>query len=157
MLQKKILGESRVVEEKIKQFCEDWAASKPLEGTLNFAAALDNVKAFEGRLGKLKEEHGRIAKAREAMELPVVADDRLPPVEEEMKDLKVRTCVCVFVLVLVCLRASGRYIPVLCVRHSLTPDTGRVVGAVARVGRSGRAARDALGQRAAQEDPHCTR
>ena len=29
MLQKKILGESRVVEEKIKQFCEDWNASKP--------------------------------------------------------------------------------------------------------------------------------
>lgn len=88
LMQKKILGESRVVEDKIKQFCEDWNASKPLEGSLNFNAALENLKTYEVRMGKLKEEHVRIAKAREAMELPVATDDRLPPVEEEMKDLK---------------------------------------------------------------------
>src|SRR5262249_47044672 len=88
VLQMKIIAEGKLVEEKIKQFIEDWNTSKPLAGTNKFTDALETLTIFEGRVARLKEESGRIVKAKEALNLEISKDDQLKPIEEEMLDLK---------------------------------------------------------------------
>jgi dynein heavy chain 1 len=88
LLQKKILAEARSIDEKIKQFAEEWATARPISGSLNFTASLDTLKQFETRLLKLREDSQSVQKAKEALDLPAAPDTLLPPVEEELKDLK---------------------------------------------------------------------
>ncbi|EFA77050.1 cytoplasmic dynein heavy chain [Heterostelium album PN500] len=92
-LQAKILAESNSINDRIKEFVDNWTNSKPLQGSIKHSAALETIKIFEGRLVRLREENERLRKAKAALDLDSQGpsggeDDRLSPVEEEMQDLK---------------------------------------------------------------------
>ncbi|KAF2072162.1 hypothetical protein CYY_006521 [Polysphondylium violaceum] len=91
-LQAKILAESKSINERIKEFIDEWSNKKPLQGTIRHSDALESLKIFESRLIRLREESDRIKKAKAALELDQnlssTDDDRLAPIEEEMQDLK---------------------------------------------------------------------
>lgn len=89
-LQTKIFAEIKVVEDKIKELCDDWNTNKPIAGSIKHTTALEIVKVFETRINRLKEEYDRVRKAQQALDLDVKGgeDSRLGPIEEEMQDLK---------------------------------------------------------------------
>jgi dynein heavy chain 1 len=87
-LQMKVVAEGRLVEDRIKEFVDDWSTGKPLAGNTTHTSALETIRIFETRLNRIKEDESRLSKAREALNLAPQKDDKLQPVEEEMKDLK---------------------------------------------------------------------
>eukprot|EP01132_Coremiostelium_polycephalum_P002127 gene2127-2619_t len=91
-LQAKILQEAKSINDRIKEFADDWSNQKPLQGSIKHSAALEVLKIFEGRLLRLRDESDRIKKAKAALDLDQSVsssdEDRLSPVEEEMQDLK---------------------------------------------------------------------
>lgn len=88
LLQKKIMEEEKVVEQKIKNLASEWSSSKPISGTVKYTVALETLKIFEGRAGRLKGEYERVKKAKEALDLDHGAwEDLLKPIEEEISDL----------------------------------------------------------------------
>ncbi|KAM9964742.1 hypothetical protein ACTFIW_004524 [Dictyostelium discoideum] len=93
-LQAKILQESKSINDRIKDFIDEWTANKPLQGSIKHSTALETLKIFEGRLIRLREESDRLSKAKQALDLTDTTgssssdQDRLVPVEEEIQDLK---------------------------------------------------------------------
>lgn len=49
---------------------------------------MNAINIFEGRVNRLKEESDTVSRAKEALDLELVRDDRLEPVLEEIRDLK---------------------------------------------------------------------
>eukprot|EP01114_Cavostelium_apophysatum_P023031 TRINITY_DN854_c0_g1_i2.p1 TRINITY_DN854_c0_g1~~TRINITY_DN854_c0_g1_i2.p1 ORF type:complete len:4577 (-),score=1545.65 TRINITY_DN854_c0_g1_i2:38-13768(-) len=88
VLQRKIVEEEKIVDQKIKDLTAEWNTQKPLGGTMKYTAALDTLKIFEGRVGRLKGEYERVTKAKEALDLDRGArENDLKPIEEEIQDL----------------------------------------------------------------------
>jgi dynein heavy chain 1 len=91
-LQKKVLDEGKVIEERVKDLHNDWANKKPIGGNVEFATALDSLKIFEGRVGRLEEEINRVKMAKQALFLEDSGTDaavqQLTPVSREILDLK---------------------------------------------------------------------
>lgn len=87
-LQMKVAAEAKLLDERIRQFADDWAAQRPVSGDTRHSAALDTLRIFDGRLVRLKEEHTRIAAAKQALDLEPSGEDQLGAIEEEMRDLK---------------------------------------------------------------------
>ncbi|KAI9031438.1 dynein heavy chain [Hyaloraphidium curvatum] len=87
-LQSKIVAEDQVVEGKIKAILAEWEKTKPVKGDIKPGAATSSLTIFEGRVNRLKDEYQQLCKAKEALDLEGIMDDRLSPVLEELKDLK---------------------------------------------------------------------
>ncbi|EGC38132.1 cytoplasmic dynein heavy chain [Dictyostelium purpureum] len=90
-LQQKVLEESKLINERIKLFVDDWNTNKPVGGNVKHSVALESIKIYEGRLTRLREESDRLSKAKSALDLDSQGQsdqDRLVPVEEEIQDLK---------------------------------------------------------------------
>ncbi len=62
MLQMKVAAEGKILDDRIRQFSEDWARERPISGDTKCGQALETLKIFEGRLVRLKEEQERISK-----------------------------------------------------------------------------------------------
>ena len=55
---------------------------------MKYTAALETLKIFEGRVGRLKGEYERVHKAKEALDLQQgLVENQLAPIEEEIQDL----------------------------------------------------------------------
>lgn len=87
-LQLKILAEDKIVSNKIAEAVTEWEQNKPIQGDLSADAAMNAINVFEGKVNTLKEQSDLVAKAKEALDLEQVKDDRLSPVLEEVRDLK---------------------------------------------------------------------
>jgi len=77
----KVAAEGRHLEDRIKEFVDDWATGKPLAGNTTHTSALETLRIFETRIVRLKDDEVRIAKAREALNLAPIREERLQPVE----------------------------------------------------------------------------
>lgn len=62
LLQRKIIEEEKIIDQKIKDLASDWNQNKPLGGNIKYTTALDTLKMFEGRISKLKTEYERLIK-----------------------------------------------------------------------------------------------
>lgn len=87
-LQLKIVAEDKIVKNRIQEIVVEWEANKPIQGSLKAEAAMNAISIFEGRVNRLKEEYDGVSRAKEALDLELVRDDRLAPVLEEIRDLK---------------------------------------------------------------------
>lgn len=87
-LQLKIVAEDKIVQNRIEEIVADWEVNKPIQGSLKADAAMNAIGAFEVRVNRLKEEYDTVSRAKEALDLELVRDDRLGPVLEEISDLK---------------------------------------------------------------------
>jgi dynein heavy chain 1 len=87
-LQSKIVAEDSVIEGKIKAIVAEWEKTKPVTGDIKPAAATNSLTIYEGRLNRLKDEYLQLCKAKEALDLESVVDDRLTPIVDELRDLK---------------------------------------------------------------------
>ena len=88
MLQKKIVGEEDATASRIATYAKDWAEQKPLKGDVAPSSALDQLNIFDGRLTRLEDEMEEIRNAKVALQLDPPKDDSLPPLREELRDLK---------------------------------------------------------------------
>ncbi|KAK8843995.1 hypothetical protein IAR55_006788 [Kwoniella newhampshirensis] len=88
-LQLKIVAEDKVIDLRIQDFVTEWEASKPLQGSIKAETAINTLNVFDGRLSRLLEEYSLLRRAKEALDLEHTKDDRLQPVNEELRDLKV--------------------------------------------------------------------
>jgi dynein heavy chain 1 len=87
-LQKKILAEGRVIEEKIEKLQAEWNKEKPVSSA-KFSSALEILSIYAGRVQRLEEEVSRISKARSALDLDDPhEDEKLKPIGQEVQDLK---------------------------------------------------------------------
>lgn len=84
----KIVAEDQIVANKIGETVADWESNKPVQGSLKADAAMNSVNVFENRVQKLREDYDLVYRAKGALNLELVRDDRLEPVQEEIKDLK---------------------------------------------------------------------
>ena len=66
----------------------DNADFRPLQGGIKAESAINTLNVFEGRLTRLTEDYTLVCRAKEALNLEHTKDDRLEPVNEEMRDLK---------------------------------------------------------------------
>lgn len=87
-LQLKIVAEDKIVKNRIQEIVVEWEANKPVQGSLKADAAMIAIGIFEGRVNRLKEEYDGVSRAKEALDLELIPDDRLEPVLEEIHDLK---------------------------------------------------------------------
>ncbi|KAE8214295.1 hypothetical protein CF327_g2298 [Tilletia walkeri] len=86
--QQKIIAEDRIVSDKITAIVSEWEQQKPIQGTLKADAALSTLSNFEAQVQSLADQRDLVVKAKEAIDLDHVADERLDPIVEELKDLK---------------------------------------------------------------------
>ncbi|WVQ93134.1 hypothetical protein IAU59_000198 [Kwoniella sp. CBS 9459] len=87
-LQLKIVAEDKVIDGRIKDFVAEWESNKPLQGSIKAETAINTLNVFEGRLTRLTEEYSLVCRAKEALDLEHTKDDRLQPINEEVRDLK---------------------------------------------------------------------
>lgn len=87
-LQQKIVAEDSSLEQKIKETTTEWEKTKPVQGDIKPDTAVNKLNIFEGRLERLKESYDQITRAKEALSLEYIVDDRLTPLIEELRDLK---------------------------------------------------------------------
>ncbi|CEH14594.1 dynein heavy chain cytosolic [Ceraceosorus bombacis] len=87
-LQMKIIAEDKIVSDKIAVLVTEWEQQKPIEGTLKADTALNTISLFEGRVARLCDDRDLVIRAKEALDLEHTPDDRVEPVQEELRDLK---------------------------------------------------------------------
>jgi dynein heavy chain 1 len=84
----KIVAEDKIVQNRILETVADWEQNKPIQGSLRADTAMNSINIFEGRVNRLQEDYEMVCRAKEALDLELVRDDRLEPVLEEIRDLK---------------------------------------------------------------------
>ncbi|CAG0895372.1 unnamed protein product, partial [Cyprideis torosa] len=93
-LQMKIVAEDNAVEARSAEFLGDWEKEKPVEGSLRPEDALMRIQVFENRYVKLRDDRGKVAKAKEALEpqepgtASVGSETKLQVSFRELQDLK---------------------------------------------------------------------
>ncbi|KAJ3336987.1 hypothetical protein HDU93_001788 [Gonapodya sp. JEL0774] len=87
-LQVKIISEDKAIDHKVTMILSEWEKGKPVQGNMRPDTALNNLSVFEGRLVRLKDEYDHVCRAKEALDLDLVINDRVAPVLEEVRDLK---------------------------------------------------------------------
>lgn len=87
-LQLKIVAEDKILRSRIDDAIAAWDADKPIQGSLRAEDAMNAISGFELRIGGLQEQHELLSRAKESLDLEVVADTRLEPIAEELRDLK---------------------------------------------------------------------
>lgn len=88
VLQSNIVEEGKELEKRLQEFYSDWAKGKPLNAVTSFSTALESLRIFEGRIGRLHEDKARVTTAKEALNLEPQPDDKLGAIQEELTDLK---------------------------------------------------------------------
>ncbi len=88
-LQSRVVEEERVAAEKVKALLAEWAADKPLSGTLAPSVALNLVSLFQSRAYELQKHLGNVAQAKAALGMEsVMCTDKMASTASEMADLK---------------------------------------------------------------------
>ncbi|TKR93274.1 hypothetical protein L596_007763 [Steinernema carpocapsae] len=92
-LQAKIMEEDQLVEKRTVEVLEEWDKHKPNQGSLKPNEALGALKAFEGKLTKLKEDRENMIKAKSALDITDTTEvgpnvNKLNVAVEELEDLK---------------------------------------------------------------------
>ncbi|KAJ2028640.1 dynein heavy chain, partial [Coemansia sp. S610] len=87
-LQMKIIAEDRAVDSRIAALCADWERSKPVQGSLRPDVATNTLSVFHQRITRTLEECDLVCRAKEALDMDSVRDERLTPVLEEVADLR---------------------------------------------------------------------
>ncbi|KAH3764595.1 cytoplasmic dynein heavy chain [Pelomyxa schiedti] len=88
-LQMKVLASTKQVESKIQELLDTWAKQKPLDGAMKYTTALETCQFFEGRLQALRADFSKLQRAKTALMLDALEENRsLVTLEEEIKDLR---------------------------------------------------------------------
>ncbi|KAJ2012506.1 dynein heavy chain, partial [Coemansia sp. S85] len=83
-----IIAEDRAVDSRIAALCADWERSKPVQGSLRPDVATNTLSVFHQRITRTLEECDLVCRAKEALDMDSVRDERLTPVLEEVADLR---------------------------------------------------------------------
>ncbi|KAI9728167.1 MAG: hypothetical protein M1828_004628 [Chrysothrix sp. TS-e1954] len=87
-LRGKILGEDKVIAQRISDITSQWSEEKPVAGNIPSEKASEVLSTFETKLTKLTEEFDLVTKAKEALDLPPSQDNGLKALLGEVQDLK---------------------------------------------------------------------
>ncbi|KAI9886106.1 MAG: Dynein heavy chain, cytoplasmic [Watsoniomyces obsoletus] len=87
-LRAKISAEDAILNQKIGDVVAQWGQEKPVSGTIDPDAALNLLSSFQSQLVRLQEQSEMVAKAGEALELPVNQPDVLSAILEEVADFQ---------------------------------------------------------------------
>jgi dynein heavy chain 1, cytosolic len=87
-LQQKIKEEDVSIQNRMEKFLESWNLSKPIEGNVAAASALESLSMFSMQLGKISDDAKRLKAAKESLRIDFITDDRLNFVEVEISDLR---------------------------------------------------------------------
>jgi dynein heavy chain 1 len=88
ILQQKIKDEDHLLINRIEKFIENWNISKPVEGSLAAAQALEVLSTFSSQLLNLSDESNTLKEAKESLRMDYISDDRLNYILQEINDLK---------------------------------------------------------------------
>ncbi|TIC08181.1 hypothetical protein E3Q16_00047 [Wallemia mellicola] len=87
-LQLKIDAEDKIVRNKIEEITKEWEDNKPIQGNIRADQAMNTINIYGSRVEQLKSQYDLVFRAKEALDLEHMNDDRLEPVLEELKDLR---------------------------------------------------------------------
>jgi len=87
-LRAKIVAEDKVVNQKVANITAEWAEEKPVAGNIRPAEASNTLAIFDQKLNQLQSESENLSKAKEALGLPLSAENALTAVLEEVQDFK---------------------------------------------------------------------
>ncbi|KAI9745692.1 MAG: Dynein heavy chain, cytoplasmic [Claussenomyces sp. TS43310] len=87
-LRAKIIAEDKVVADKIAEITTQWNEEKPVSGTIPPEVASVTLASFETRITTLHDESEMVARAKEALDLPLNPDTALSAILEEVQDFK---------------------------------------------------------------------
>lgn len=80
--------QDRLITERITDVVAQWSEEKPVSGTVPPTEAADLLRMFQERMEKLQHEAQTVAKAKEALAMPLNKDSALPSALEEVADFK---------------------------------------------------------------------
>ncbi|KEY71002.1 hypothetical protein S7711_00838 [Stachybotrys chartarum IBT 7711] len=83
-----ILAQDKVVSEKIAEIAAQWNEEKPVSGMIQPDVASATLSSFESRISSLQDRLQELVKAKEALEMPVSADNSLGATLEEVRDFQ---------------------------------------------------------------------
>lgn len=83
-----ILAQDKAVSEKIAEIAAQWNEEKPVSGTIQPDVASVTLTSFETRITSLQDRLQELIKAKEALEMPVGADNTLDATLEEVRDFQ---------------------------------------------------------------------
>eukprot|EP01129_Flabellula_baltica_P006002 TRINITY_DN2210_c0_g1_i2.p1 TRINITY_DN2210_c0_g1~~TRINITY_DN2210_c0_g1_i2.p1 ORF type:complete len:4545 (+),score=1094.61 TRINITY_DN2210_c0_g1_i2:1851-13637(+) len=87
-LQKKIIDQTKVINERIATLISEWNQDKPLHGNINHTDALETLTIFKGRVEREINESVRVSHAKKALDLDDDSkEDKLLPISEEIEEL----------------------------------------------------------------------
>ena len=87
-LRSKIIAEDGVVSRRISEATERWTEQRPVSGSIPPAKAVAILESFDRDMTLLREQADMVAKAKEALELPVGPENTLALLLEEVQDFK---------------------------------------------------------------------
>lgn len=71
VLRRRVVAEERIMDEKIDAVASEWTKQKPISGTIPVDKAITSLRDFEGRVSSLNKDAELLAKAKEALDLPL--------------------------------------------------------------------------------------
>ena len=74
-MQHKIVAQSSVIQQRIKDIVDEWATKKPVQGSLKPSDALETIRMFESNVAKLKGDYEMLKKAKETLDLEHKSDE----------------------------------------------------------------------------------
>jgi dynein heavy chain 1, cytosolic len=87
-LRAKIVAEDKLVTERIAEIAAQWNEEKPVSGTIQPDVASATLAAFESKISKLQDDFEMVAKAKEALDIPLSPESSLSATMEEIRDFQ---------------------------------------------------------------------
>lgn len=87
-LRAKIVAEDKLVNERIAEIAMQWNEEKPVSGTIQPDVASATLSAFESKISKLQDDFEMVAKAKEALDIPLSPETPLTATLEEIRDFQ---------------------------------------------------------------------
>lgn len=87
-LRSNVINEDRAISRRIADVVAQWSEEKPVSGTIPPAEAAEVLRTYQTRMEKLQNEADTVARAKEALALPLTKDTALASALEEVSDFK---------------------------------------------------------------------
>ncbi|KAK5456057.1 dynein heavy chain [Exophiala xenobiotica] len=87
-LRSNVINEDRAISGRIADVVAQWSEEKPVSGTIPPAEAAEVLRTYQTRMEKLQSEADTVARAKEALALPLTKDHGLASALEEVGDFK---------------------------------------------------------------------
>jgi len=83
-----LMQKEKQLDESVTMLYAEWSAQKPMQGSTKPSAAMEVIRMYDERMGKLREELDQMVQVKKSLRMEVGNSEALVPLQEEMSNLK---------------------------------------------------------------------